>query len=132
VNKNAIAFYLQHHSKNENKICNQNSPEKPFIAITCSNWLPASTFSEKHISFYRSGFSRNSRSSLVWSTVPTLSLNNQSTTSVTSDLQPNTSGTRNFGSSTLRWNLGYFNVGVVLGNTTVTTAGMIRYNADNF
>lgn len=75
---------------------------------------------------------RSSGSSLVWSTVPALSLNNLSTTSVNVDLLPNTSGTRNLGSNTLRWNLGYFNGGVVLGNTTVTTAGMIRYNAGNF
>jgi len=36
---------------------------------------------------------RSSGSSLVWSTVPALSLNNLSTTSVNVDLLPNTSGT---------------------------------------
>jgi hypothetical protein len=76
--------------------------------------------------------SRGSGSSLVWSTVPALSLNNLSTTSVNVDLLPNTNGTRNLGSSTLRWNHGYFNGGVVVGNTTVTAAGMIRYNAGSF
>ena len=76
--------------------------------------------------------SRGSGSALAWRSVPALSLNNLSATSINVDLRPNSTGVRNLGTNTLRWNHGYFNGGVLIGNSTVNQAGMIRYNAGTF
>lgn len=75
---------------------------------------------------------RNSGSDLTWLTVPTTSLNNLTTTSINVDILPNSTGVRNIGSNTMRWNLGYFNGGVLIGNTSINQAGMIRYNGTAF
>lgn len=99
----------------------------PSLISTNQIWvLPSTAGSSGQV------LARTTGSDLVWSTVPATSLNNLTTTSINVDLIPSTSGVRNLGSSTLRWNLGYFNSGVVIGNTTLTTAGMIRYNSGNF
>jgi hypothetical protein len=99
----------------------------PSLISTNQIWvLPSTAGSSGQV------LARSTGSDLVWSTVPATSLNNLTTTSINVDLIPSTSAVRNLGSSTLRWNLGYFSGGVVVGNTTVSTAGMIRYNAGTF
>ncbi|MBU6205424.1 MAG: T9SS type A sorting domain-containing protein [Bacteroidetes bacterium] len=99
----------------------------PSLISTNQIWvLPSTAGSSGQV------LARTTGSDLVWSTVPATSLNNLTTTSINVDLIPSTSAVRNLGSSTLRWNLGYFNSGVVIGNTTLTTAGMIRYSSGAF
>ena len=69
---------------------------------------------------------------LTWQTVPSTSLNNLTSTSINVSLVPSTNGTLNLGTNSARWNQGFFNGGVRIGNSTLNTAGMLRFDGTNF